>query len=252
MCRYFVTLWLHWQHSVIIRVIIEHILTTRPCISIAIYSTDFFFFFFFWGVGVGWGWAGFYAFGCGRGDNSVGRAPDLWLKGRTAVVGEVSSLELPFCVDSYALSISPPVSCKGPCSFCQECKRQVTPEYASPLTQRSLNRLNMLSRHSVGTYQINKLTSNLSGNACSHSFLSLLSHCGLMLAWRVELVCTSWSPLNKREKKSTVESCSSHTPSLPQNPCMHGKSHYYSYVAFWFAWETLVRCETNSASKFWH
>ena len=36
-----------------------------------------------------------------------------------------------------------------------------------------------------------------------HSHLILLSHCGLIQAQRVELVCTSQSPLKKRKKKGT-------------------------------------------------
>ena len=33
----------------------------------------------------------------------------------------------------------------------------------------------------------------------SHSHISSLSHCGLILARRVELVCVSWSPLTKKK-----------------------------------------------------
>ena len=58
----------------------------------------------------------------------------------------------------------------------------------TPLTQRSQSGLTMpLSRHSVGTYP-----ETSSHTTChwtfSHSHLSLLSHCGLLLAYRVELV----------------------------------------------------------------
>ena len=31
----------------------------------------------------------------------------------------------------------------------------------------------------------------------------LLGHCGLILAWKVELVCASWSPLKKTNKQTT-------------------------------------------------
>ena len=43
----------------------------------------------------------------------------------------------------------------------------------------------MLSRHSVGTYQGNELTSTNQGTL-AHSRLSPLSHCGLILVQNVE------------------------------------------------------------------
>ena len=47
-----------------------------------------------------------------------------------------------------------------------------------------------LSRHSVGTYQeTNSHASRL--GTLGHSRLSSLSHCGLILAKRVELVCVN-------------------------------------------------------------
>ena len=48
----------------------------------------------------------------------------------------------------------------------------------------------MLSRHSVGTYKGNELTRNSSGTL-GYSRLSSLSHCELILAEKVELVCAS-------------------------------------------------------------
>ena len=71
----------------------------------------------------------------------------------------------------------------------------------TPLTQRSQNGLTMpLSRHSVetyqersshttcqGTYQERSSHATRQGTLC-HSRLSLLSHCGLILAYRVKLV----------------------------------------------------------------
>ena len=52
----------------------------------------------------------------------------------------------------------------------------------TPLTQQSRSQLTMLlSRHSVGTYQEMSLHATHQGTL-SHSRLSLLSHCGLILA----------------------------------------------------------------------
>ena len=57
-----------------------------------------------------------------------------------------------------------------------------------------------LSRHSVGTYQ--ETSSHATRQeTLGHSRLNSLSHCGLILAERVELVCATQSPLEK--KKST-------------------------------------------------
>ena len=48
----------------------------------------------------------------------------------------------------------------------------------------------LLSRHSVGTYQ--EMSSHASSQGTlGDSHLNLLSHCGLILAYRVELVCAS-------------------------------------------------------------
>ena len=59
----------------------------------------------------------------------------------------------------------------------------------TPFTQRRWSGLTMLlSRHSVGTYQETSSHATPQGTLC-HSCLSLLSHCGLILAYRVELVC---------------------------------------------------------------
>ena len=61
----------------------------------------------------------------------------------------------------------------------------------TPLTQRSRIWLTKpLSRHSVGTYPETNSHATCQGTV-GHSCLSLLSHCGLILASRVELVCGS-------------------------------------------------------------
>ena len=62
------------------------------------------------------------------------------------------------------------VAHKRPLSFCQKCRWQVTPNTHTPLTQWSQGGLTMpLCRHSVGTYQGNKLTWNSSGNTWPQS-----------------------------------------------------------------------------------
>ena len=61
----------------------------------------------------------------------------------------------------------------------------------TPLTQQSWSGLTMpLSRQSVGTYQETSSHGSRQGTL-GHSHLSLLSHCGLILVKRVELVCAS-------------------------------------------------------------
>ena len=83
------------------------------------------------------------------------------------------------------------VACTRPRSFCQKCRWQVTPKHAYTLTQQSQSGLTMLlSRHSVGTYQ--EMSSHVTCQGIlSHSHLGSLSHCRLILAWRVELMCAS-------------------------------------------------------------
>ena len=69
------------------------------------------------------------------------------------------------------------VAHKIPWSFCQKCRWQVTPKHS-----RSQSGLTMpLLGHSVGTYQETSSHANHQGTL-SHSWLSLLSHCGLILA----------------------------------------------------------------------
>ena len=61
----------------------------------------------------------------------------------------------------------------------------------TPVTQRSQSGLTMpLSRHSVGTYPETSSHATCR-ETFSHSRLGPLSHCGLILASRVELVCAS-------------------------------------------------------------
>ena len=83
------------------------------------------------------------------------------------------------------------VARKRPRSCSPKCRWQVTPRHAYTVTQRSRSGLIMpLSRHSVGTYL--EMSSHATGQGIlGHSRLSSLSHCGLILAYRVELVCAS-------------------------------------------------------------
>ena len=61
----------------------------------------------------------------------------------------------------------------------------------TPLTQRNRSGLTMpLSRHSVGIYQETSSHATRQGTL-GHSRLSSLSQFGLILAYRVELVCAS-------------------------------------------------------------
>ena len=63
----------------------------------------------------------------------------------------------------------------------------------SPLTQWSWSGLTMLLfRQSVRTYPETSSHATCQ-RTLSHSCLSWLSHCGLILAWRVKLLCMSWS-----------------------------------------------------------
>ena len=56
-----------------------------------------------------------------------------------------------------------------------------------------------------------------------HSRLSLLSHCGQILAYRVELVCAVISPSKKEEKKCRW---GMNRRTFSKNPVEPGKSHH--------------------------
>ena len=83
------------------------------------------------------------------------------------------------------------VACKRPQSFCQKCRWQVTPKHAYTLDPTNWSGLTMsLSRNSVGTYQETS-SHAIHRGTLGHSRLSSLSHCGLILAYGMELVCAS-------------------------------------------------------------
>ena len=87
----------------------------------------------------------------------------------------------------------------------------------TPLTQRSRSGLTMpLSRHSVGTYQ--ETSSHATHQATlSHSRLRSRSHCGLILAQRVEILRASYIPLKKKKKKAGAERMVDHSSKIIAN-----------------------------------
>ena len=104
------------------------------------------------------------------------------------------------------------VACKRHWSFCVKCRWKVTHKHHTPLTQRSLSGLIMpLSRYSVGTYQ--ETSSHATRQRTpGHSRLSSLSHCGLILAQLVELVCASYLHFKKKKKRGGGDELSNILP----------------------------------------
>ena len=124
----------------------------------------------------------------------VGRTPDSWSKGREFEPRQERRenflLQSQLCVLILIRCPFHPrvttVAHKRPRSFCQKCRRQVTPEHAFTLDlTKSESELTMLlCRHSVEIYQ--ETSSHASRQTTlSHSRLSSLNHCGLILAKRV-------------------------------------------------------------------
>ena len=124
------------------------------------------------------------------------RTPDMWLKGcefeswqeqweNFLLKSQLCVLTLIRCPFHPCVTV---VACKRPRSFCRECRWQVTClNTHTPVTQLSRSGLTMrLSRHN----------GNLSGNELTCKF----GYCGLILAWRVKLVC---GKLVSTEKKNT-------------------------------------------------
>ena len=126
----------------------------------------------------------------------LGRAPDSWSKGcefearqerreNFLLQSQLCVLTLIWCPFQPRVTA---VARKRPRSFCKKCRWQVTRKHAYTLTQRIRSGLTMpLSRHSVRTYQEMSSHATRQGTL-SHSHLSSLSHCGLILAYKVELV----------------------------------------------------------------
>ena len=101
---------------------------------------------------------------------------------------EFSSLELTLCADSYLVSV-PPSSpsvlrqwhVKDPGHSAKSAGGRLHLDTHTPLTQRSWSGLTMpLSKHSIGTYQETSSHATPEGTL-SHSHLSSLSHCGLIM-----------------------------------------------------------------------
>ena len=94
----------------------------------------------------------------------------------------------------------------------------------TPLTHRSRSGLTMpLSRQSVGIYQETSSHATRPGTL-GHSRLSSLSHHGLILAQRVELVCASYSPLLKKCRWRGMNSRTFYYP------CTRGRSRHHHCV----------------------
>ena len=109
--------------------------------------------------------------------------------------GEFSSPESTLCADPYSVSVPSPVlplwHVKDLGYSAKRAGGRLHLKTHTPLIQRSWNGLTMLlSRHSVGTCPETSSYANSQGTF-HHSRLSSLSHCGLILAQRVELVCAS-------------------------------------------------------------
>ena len=108
--------------------------------------------------------------------------------------GKFSSPVLTFCADSHSVSVPPhvtAVSRKRSWPFCQMCREQVTCIHPWP----SKLRMGWLCCPRIVWEPSKEIRSHATHQGTlRHSCLSLLSHCGLILA-KVESVCTSWSPL---------------------------------------------------------
>ena len=86
------------------------------------------------------------------------------------MVGEFSSSVLTFCAKSYSVSVPKlpscvtAMACENPGNSAKSPGGRLHLNTHTPLTQRSQSGLAMLSRHTMGTYLGNELTSNSSGN----------------------------------------------------------------------------------------
>ena len=121
-------------------------------------------------------------------------------------VGDFFSPELSFCADSHWVSVPPRVTAvarKRPLSYAKSAGGWLHLNTHTLMTRRSRSGLTMLSKHSVGTYQGNKLTCNSSGITPQMSQLAepLWTDSGLKSGIGVrELISTS-----KKKKKGTGE-----------------------------------------------
>ena len=132
-------------------------------------------------------------------DSWLVRAPGLWSKGC-----EFESWQK--CIENFLLQsqlcvltlIQCPfhpcvtaVAHKRPWSFCQKCRWQVTPKHEytfDPMESEWADCATFQAKY--GTCQ--EMSSHaICQGILGHSCLSMLSHCGLILAKRMELVCSS-------------------------------------------------------------
>ena len=103
----------------------------------------------------------------------------LGVRIQAGMAGEFSSPELSLYADSTI--VLPMWHVKDPSHYAKSAGGRLHLYIHTPLTQQSQSGLTMpLSRHGVGTYQETSSHATRQG-ALSHSHLSSLSHCGLIL-----------------------------------------------------------------------
>ena len=109
-------------------------------------------------------------------------------------MGSFSFSESTLCADLLgvrSIPMSQQWHVKDPCDSVKTASVRLHLNMHTPLTQQSLSsRTMLLSRHSVGTYL--ELSSQATRQGTfSHSHLSSLSHHGLILTQKVQLMCAS-------------------------------------------------------------
>ena len=131
--------------------------------------------------------------------------------------------------DSHSVPVPPPCYHNGMWNRSQplgkKCSWQVTTKHAYILDPMKSEWADYI----VQGDPIREMSSHATHHRMlDHHRLSLLNHCGLILVWRVKLVCANWSPLEKkkkgrqRKKMGGGEGIDS-SKVFPQNPCTRGK-----------------------------
>ena len=141
------------------------------------------------------------------------------------VPGEVSSPEF-VCWCSFSVCFTPMLlqwHVKDPGHSAKKCWWQVTAKHAYTLDPTKLEWADYAAvwdriRKSAHT----QLCQGTLGRSC----LSLLSHCGLILAQRVYLVCTSWSPLKKQQQQKDAQAGNERSNILPKSSQARKKHHH--------------------------
>ena len=148
-------------------------------------------------------WIAVFPLGTGEPGQLVGRTPDSWSKGCEFEYRQKRRqnflLQSQLCVLTLIRCPFHPVllqwHMKEPGRSANSAGGMLHLNTHTPLTQRSLSGLTMpLSREKRGAYQKTSSHATRQGTL-SHSRLSSLSHCGLIRAYRVELVCASQFPI---------------------------------------------------------